>query len=70
MEDRGPIRDHGFDEASSPNYRDLELLGESDNEGRRSHSAPPVLYAYATALLFDSTEPHFAARSTPHTRCT
>ena len=31
------------------------LLGESDNERRRSHLAPPVLYA--TALLFDSTEP-------------
>jgi hypothetical protein len=29
------------------------LLGESDNERRRSHLAPPVLYA--TALLFDST---------------
>jgi hypothetical protein len=33
------------------------LLGESDNERRRLHSAPPVLYA--TALLFDSTEPLF-----------
>jgi hypothetical protein len=30
------------------------LLGESDNERRRSHLAPPVLYA--TALLFDSTD--------------
>ena len=29
------------------------LLGESDNERRRSQQAPPVLYA--TALLFDST---------------
>src|SRR5258708_1370602 len=31
------------------------LLGESDNERRRSHLAPPVLYV--TALLLDSTEP-------------
>ncbi len=30
------------------------LLGESDNERRRSHLAPPVLYA--TALLLDSTQ--------------
>jgi hypothetical protein len=29
------------------------LLGESDNERRRSQSAPPVLYA--TALDLDST---------------
>jgi hypothetical protein len=29
------------------------LLGESDNERRRSQSAPPVLYA--TALVLDST---------------
>ena len=34
------------------------LLGESGNERRRSHLAPPVLYA--TALLFDSTQPLFA----------
>ena len=30
------------------------LLGESDTERRRSHSAPPALYV--TALLFDSTD--------------
>jgi hypothetical protein len=29
------------------------LLGESDNERRRSQQAPPVLYA--TALVLDST---------------
>jgi hypothetical protein len=29
------------------------LLGESDNERRRSQEAPPVLYA--TALVLDST---------------
>jgi len=32
------------------------LLGESDNERRRSQSAPPVLYA--TALVLDSTSRH------------
>jgi hypothetical protein len=31
------------------------LLGESDNERRRSQSAPPVLHA--TALVLDSTSP-------------
>jgi hypothetical protein len=33
------------------------LLGESGNERRRLYSAPPVLYA--TALLFNSTQPDF-----------
>ena len=37
------------------------LLGESDNERRRSQQAPPVLYA--TALVLDSTGGAMRGRS-------
>jgi hypothetical protein len=36
------------------------LLGESGNERRRSHLAPPVLHA--TVLLFDSTGQKYSLR--------
>jgi hypothetical protein len=38
---------------SGDERRSYGLLGESDNERRRSQQAPPVLYA--TALVLDST---------------
>ncbi|PYR02121.1 MAG: hypothetical protein DMG00_29730 [Acidobacteria bacterium] len=49
---------------SGAGNRNDGLLGENDNERRRSYSAPPVLYA--TALLFDSTQPE----KHNHFRCT